>query len=576
MGRIVKQVMNKIIVLLVITSMMMLSVKDREANAATEATKETNSRPTVIKWDRATDFRKCASDGQKYHRVLFMYEVYNARAADKNAKFYYVLAGTEGTGDGGFRLNSGKGSIVCNYYAVGYRSDLESDHLPLNIEYEGKPAVLLDEIDPSMKTFTTTQLTDTWCLMGPYADVLSKDKTDYSRCYGEDYKYCQLYTSMNAVKAGKAEQVRLNVDTTGGKHQLCFEPGYPGIWRAYEYDNDEVIIRDSYIDYKYGAYTAGVLYHSRMEISCAGMPLSSAGGSSAMLMYIGTDYACTVLDERNTVTSGQVLNINDKDSEEWDVVTYLPAGQTLIIEPGGVVIVKGLFICQGSVENFGTLLLCGKGRMCSASPYNDGACMINNYGSNLTREEITDYLRASWQTVHGEIDNYAISRMIGFIESGKATGNLIIRSSACLAQNRGSHRLMLLGGAHMYNDGWVATFNDIVSQESTITVGGGSATILGIEYPMIRKISYTQFGVATAFYPIEGENYPVCTEGYANEKILWDLSYTYMAKKNSEYVFHYIGAPELNKIMFPNIHKQKESYPLSHHTRLDSDKITFE
>lgn len=156
-------------------------------------------------------------------------------------------------------------------------------------------------------------------------------------------------------------------------------------------------------------------------------------GMDGFALYMIQKEAYTCLNGNLVVEAGQVLNI----STGWVMKPYT----TLTIEPGGVVNVMGKFWCNGTVKNYGTLILREKSEMYSfvlpkRSNYNSSVCSIDNFGGGC---------------------------QCNLKNGGKAEGEgvMIIMKDAFLMTNKYSDPLDFYGTATFENYGTAILYNGL-------------------------------------------------------------------------------------------------------------------
>lgn len=227
----------------------------------------------------------------------------------------------------------------------------------------------------------------------------------------------------------------------------------------------------------------------------------TSDGKDTFYLYVGIRLSVSTIGKDMYIPSGQLLNIDNKKSG----ITILEEGCTLVIEPGATVIVKGIFWCNGSIENYGTLILDKNAVMCSAWTTHDGACMVNCYGpqASVANGELANddsgtirwYAKDAWMAVHDGSENGYIENVNRYRQSGKIEGNFIILSGASYIQNQKSHKVALLGGAQLISHGSMVMYDGFLMSDSVldntgyIAFGFGVSTKLpleGISFGLVR------------------------------------------------------------------------------------------
>ena len=474
MNRVISGIFKKLIVLLAITSMLSLSVKDRSASASVYTIKNENKAGVQLyHWKRV---------GMNYFED---YEsgFYPVMIAYPSKYGYFITAGLNraklsGDAKGGYYFTST--NIDCFYLAKHVTSAGKASDLDL---VKNNPAyVALDEVRVGAEEFYTTQITNPWCI-GIKADGSGNDPDVFNLYFSMSVKDKMDYS----LKIVDGFRVGYGNYYSGKAH-----------WTVNAYGTGQIKIRHVCGTNKYDYIRT---YDGQMRSCYKGSDGWDVG--TYMYMYIGKEYAHTVLDDRYTVESGSVLNINDKDEKGRKSICILPEGSTMIIAPGAVVIVKGIFICNGSIENFGTLLLCDGAYVAAAQTEHVGACTIHNYGAqasvNLPQDAALNYLKDSWQKVHDKaIDGSTLKKVTDYFAKGNAEGNMIIRKGASLLQNSNSYDLTLLGGAELVNQGQLAIYRDLVIKDSTVVNSG--ALSLGFGWPVDRDMQRAMVVIGNTGY----------------------------------------------------------------------------
>lgn len=107
-------------------------------------------------------------------------------------------------------------------------------------------------------------------------------------------------------------------------------------------------------------------------------------------MYIGKTHRLSVIDRDYTIQAGAVMYARDN--------LLLLDGVNLTIAPGGILCVKGTFLCNGVINNCGTIVVDPGSLITSLQPDNSNSGQINCYGAkNVTFtttagvSEVSDY-----------------------------------------------------------------------------------------------------------------------------------------------------------------------------------------
>lgn len=479
MNKVFNRTFKKLIVLLVITSMLILSVKDRKVSAGEYIIKNENKASIrLFHWER-TQFLDAYKDKPGYYPVMLIYPSNDGWFVTGGPN----RAGLSSTVRGGFSFTNPN----INSYILARPKDQikasESDKVKNTSYFLGADEVLVGETE-----FYTTQITDPWCIginvdgSGSDTDIFNlyfsmsvKDKMDYGLKIVDGFRLgrSSFYRGKNHWTLNDAPNGLIRIRHVRGTRDFDYIRCYDNQMRCSDEDN------------------------------------SDWDSGTVMYMYIGTEYSYTILDDKYTVDTGSALNINDKDDKGRKSICILPAGKTMIIAPGAVVIVKGMFICNGSIENFGTLLLCDGAIMTSQQTERDGACTINNYGAqayvNLPKEDVLNYLKGSWKLIHNaNIDSGTLNQMTRYLNGGNSEGNLIIREGAILAQNKYSRDMTFIGGAELVNQGQLAVYKNLLIKDSTVINSG--LVSFGYGWPISRNMQNARVVKSSGDYILKDKN----------------------------------------------------------------------
>lgn len=238
--------------------------------------------------------------------------------------------------------------------------------------------------------------------------------SDYDSWYiKRERKGCQLYMANN-------EQLSTNDDWEGClKTGSNFEESGNQCWSMVNNGKKVNFYYDVAHDHWFEANNYMGTNSGRIfcESLCSS-PSGFYGDKCSFTLYIGETQSWSEMDGYD-VTSG-VLNIDDR--------LLLTEDTTLTIFPGAVVSVTGHLWCNGTIKNYGTLIVRDGGCISSFNPQGTTACVIENYGADTDND---------------------ITRRAGI----SAEGNLIIMRDGMVAMNNLSGPIVFKNGAQLVNYG---------------------------------------------------------------------------------------------------------------------------
>lgn len=463
MRKFINSIGCKVLVFLLMVSMLLAGSRDRAVMADTAAYNGKTYKK-LTKWTKMNEAKLSKLSDGYYPLILAFQSPYE--------NMYYITADNDGRGhDDCWVWNHEELSLFTtttsaryfkfsglakNYRLAGNETaasdDMKAvDEFPINKLFHYKHYAI-DEVRIGDEEFFTTVDIEPWCI-GIGVEGAPNDG-----------KSCQLYTQTNYPQTkNKFHKVACHDGTDSVLTRDEFIDGND-YW-SFEWYNDDVAIyhRDDTFndDDKMGWKSDGSMFCE----SC-GRVMDSI---PRFEVYVGEEYSVSELST-DKVEPGQLLNINDMDKEGRKGVTVIKEGKSLVVAPGGTVIIKGTVWCNGSIENYGTVILDSNARLYSVNRVHDGNCMINNYGqqafSGVNADKVKAYSEAAWKAVH---DTNSIPSYLTQYQSSKdMEGNLIVMKGAVIGQNERSHRLTLFGGAQLINKGSMYLYNGILASDSTI------------------------------------------------------------------------------------------------------------
>lgn len=93
---------------------------------------------------------------------------------------------------------------------------------------------------------------------------------------------------------------------------------------------------------------------------------------SNFTLYYGKTKTLSVIDQDYTISAGSILYADDN--------VLLQDGVHLVVAPGGILCVTGSFLCNGVIDNFGTVVINPGATITTMTPSQSNSCQINCYG----------------------------------------------------------------------------------------------------------------------------------------------------------------------------------------------------
>lgn len=188
-------------------------------------------------------------------------------------------------------------------------------------------------------------------------------------------------------------------------------------------------------------------------------------------MFIGKEEEFNQLDDY-TVQAGATFHIGDN--------TILPSGKKLTVEPGGTVIVSGRFINNGSIENYGSLIVESGACITACTAVDSNAdCTIRCHGSTIGYT-----LRATGEAVRG-------------------AGSIYIAKTGCISTTQYGG-FSLLESASCAVDGLLVVPTNIQLEGAEIFTGKNGSVFFGFELPA-DPASAIKYGVLAEKNPLSWE-----------------------------------------------------------------------
>ena len=171
-----------------------------------------------------------------------------------------------------------------------------------------------------------------------------------------------------------------------------------------------------------------------------GVDTSSSYDYDEFYLYVGEEYPLTAIDSNVTIEPGKVMNVKDHYIIEEDC--------TLTVAPGAVLSIEGRFYNNGTIENYGTIL-------------------IQNAGSISTLEpELSKASEAGKIICHGPEESVYVKEPDKTFSGGE--GALLILSGGHLIGNKQTDTLTLNKGATLENFGYMVLPHGLVANNSRI------------------------------------------------------------------------------------------------------------
>lgn len=518
MNKQIKNLGKKIIVLLLLTSILTLSAQGRVARAAEMDTSVTSAK-NVVRWELTDDLEgldgyypvilawnpsrnglrdNCyfiTADGLNDHARTNITEhddlsIYDQTTTTRYYKLFALAGSAQNTGT----IESYGWYVSSNYYKWGYRT--------------------YNDVTVGASYFYTERI-GCWTIEVRNYNYGREQKGFQlydTHTYGRDEQDSRPYNSSNKIVCHKG------YDSNLWGYTGRFESG-AGFWSIY----------------RLGGRSVGILHYRDKSLTnpcwdwfgakgdyifCENMgsrdPITDEYPMQHFYMYVGHECTVSVIDNDLYVNRGGILNI---DGKRESGLVVLAEGKTIVIPPGSTVIIKGVFWCNGSIENYGTLILDKEAEVYSVGTYRKGAGMINCYGHQTNNDKEKEYASAAWKYTHmnGKQETTAeirarndyLNTRSQYYNQNRSGGNFIISSKAKYIQNFQSNRIALLGGAQLINNGSMAVYRGIIARDSNIENHGEIAFGYGMRcncppYDIKWKVTTAEFASDYRIFSLAG------------------------------------------------------------------------
>lgn len=180
---------------------------------------------------------------------------------------------------------------------------------------------------------------------------------------GQGYWYADWgrEAELELASHGNGNRYDIRTPDAGGGSKSYIEPGCVQIL----YDDD-------------GGYDTGICWDGDEMGGIEVHPYAGKNNKtdphwSNWKMYIGKTHRLSVIDRDYTIQAGAVMYARDN--------LLLKDGVNLTIAPGGILCVKGTFLCNGVINNCGTIVVDPGSLITSLQPDNSNSGQINCYGA---------------------------------------------------------------------------------------------------------------------------------------------------------------------------------------------------